>query len=387
MAEESGRSATESTPLHEVPVDTWSLNDLRRRAEALPKVDEYTFFEYENSPCRMLFTNLAMAFLNSATVAGGYFFLLAAGASVTPRCYLYHDRSEDSFIPKSSDSETWEEWLCNTCTFCFWTYPLIGMLVIVFIFRKNMLDARLYYECLNHGLLLDFRNMQCAYSPWFWLLVLYGILGAGSLFYMKSASASSNKTYRELVYGLLAYLAPCAAFVFVLCTQWSVEWHTVPLIKYCERDHRGAIRHLDRSLVVHETAFVDAFDAAEDLLDRYEQQNSLSRPVELTTKEFVLLILDMVKLKASPPRGWCCGCRCGCGYWVSRVLHSKHLVDTRSWAFKGVVKVYSVFIFLTVLVFIWTLLWVGHELLVLQKVLPKPLPLGPSPHWLIDKMR
>ena len=52
---------------------------------------------------------------------------------------------------------------------------------------KNMLDARLYYECLLNGILLDYKNASYVYSPAFWLLILHGGLGVSCLFYIRSA--------------------------------------------------------------------------------------------------------------------------------------------------------------------------------------------------------
>lgn len=398
MAEESGASAEEGRssasgclsrdgddedqPLRiQMQVKDLDLVELRRRAAQIPKVQEESFLEWENNPCWMLLMNVSLALLNVVTIAGAYFFLLSHGINVTPRCYIYHEEGS-GVIPHDHDSKTWEEWSCNICTTCFWTYPLIGMMVTVWIFRKNLLDARLYYECLCNGLLLDYRNMQCIYSPMFWLLLLYGVLAAGSLIYMKSASAASNLSYRELIYGLLAYMAPCAAFVFVLITQWSVEWNTVPLIKYCERDHAGALQLLGRSQVVRETRFLEAFEAAEDLLRRYQRENDVEL-VELNTSELVLLVLDMVNKRARAPfiRFWCFR-----SYWVQRVLLSEHLHDVRSSHFRIVIRLYQVFMCFAAILFVWSFLHTAQTLLILQKVLHEKLPLGPSPHWLVDQL-
>lgn len=381
MADEA---PAEERPLREAALEDFDLEELRRRSAAMPDVQEYEFFEYENNPCVMLGYNVGMAMLNAVTVGGAYFFLIAAGTSVTPRCSTYHDRRDLGVIPSSESSTTWEEWMCNISTFCFWTYPMLGSLVVVFLYWKNLVDSRLYYECLLNRVLLDFKNLQYVYSPSFWLLLVYGICGVSSLIYIKSASASSNKTYRELVYGLLAYFAPVAAFVFVLFRNWSVEWHTVPLGKYCERNHRGAVEHLDRSTLVREGAFVEAFEAAEDLLQRYATRHRLPRPVELTTREFVLLVLDMFKKGARAPRGWLCSPpRCCRSYWVSRVLFSRHVQDRRASTFRFFARCYMIFLLIAVVIFCWTFMHTAHELLVLQGVLKRPLPLGPNPHDMV----
>lgn len=372
--EEEGRR-----PLREFPVEILDLDDLRRRATAVASDDSTSaHVGMLNSPCYAVFYCIFMALVNAATVAGAYFFLVAAGNSITPRCYVYHDVTETNLVPSSPNSDTWSEWLCNISTFCFWTYPIVGPMIVVCIFWKNLLDIRLYYECLVNRILLDYRAYSYVYSPTFWFLMVYLLTGLSSLIYIKSASASGNKTYRELVYGLLAYFIPVAAFLFVLFSEWTVDWNVVSLPKYLQRDNKRAVDLLARSTFLAEDDMRDAFEATEDLLVRYEQNRSLRTPVQLSTSEYLRLILDVHERGSRPPSRWYCF-RLGRNYWVYRVLFSSHLQDARSSSFRLWTWLYTLFIFVSVLVFIWTMVHTAQDLLLFQRTLREPLPIGPSP--------
>lgn len=321
----------------------------------------------------MFVYNLSMAMVSVVTIAGAYFFLMTAGEDITPRCYLYHDYADKSIIPDSPESETWNEWMCNLSTVCFWTYPVVCPLVVVCMFLKNLLDSRLYYECLLNSILFDFTNNSYLYSFTFYLLIIYGSLALSTMIYIKSASSWANKDYHDLVYSLLAYLAPVGAFLVVLFSKWNIEWHLIPLARFCERDHKGAIRHLENSTFIKERDFRTAYEAAEGLLGR-----SPGRKIVLNTSEMLLLIRQQFEKKARPPSSWCCSCFKS--YWVYRLLLSSHLDDSRSRSFRCWVRLYQVFIVVASMMFVWTVLHTTHYLLVFQHVLPAPLPLGPTPH-------
>lgn len=318
-----------------------------------------------------------MSLVTGATIAGAYFFLISGGNKITPRCYVYHDYHDASFIPDDPNSETWNEWLCNITTICFWTYPLVCPMVVVCVYLKNMLDARLYYECLLNGILLDYRNASYAYSPSFWLLLLHGCLGISCLVYIKSAPQWSDRTVSEMIPSFLAYLAPVGAFLFVLFSQWSVEWHLIPISKYCECDHREAIKHLDRCIFAPDRELEIAWEASEELLRR----RGSSRQIKMSTPEFFTLVRQqLVKKTRCPDRGCC---HCLKFYWVYRFLMSSpFLNDGRVSSFRCWVRVYWLFIILAAITFLWAFIHTAHFLLVYQQVLHDPLPLGPDPHSL-----
>lgn len=380
-------SLEEARPLRELNVEEFDLDDLRRRARSteleLDEDVEEKLLGIQNRPWFLVVYCIAMACVNGSTVAGAYFFLIVAGDTITPRCYAFHDHS-DAFVPGDPNSETWSEHLCNISTFCFWTYPVIGPLVVVFVFWKNLLDARLYYECLMNKILLDFRPYAYVYSPTFWFIVLYGLTACCSLIYIKSASASKGETYRDLIYGLLAYFTPVGVFLFVLFSEWTVDWNVVSLHRYCHGDKKKAADLLSRGVFVPEDDFIRAYEAATDLLVRYAEEKSLD-PVELTTPEFFRLVLDAYEKGAVPPSPWCSCLKIFNSYWVNRVIFCKHLRDPRSRSFRSWSWIYTLFIVIASLAFIWTMVHTAQDLMLFQRAIPGRIYLGPSPIDIVSK--
>jgi len=379
----------EARPLRELAVDEFDLDDLRRRAKStsLEYDDEVEgqLLGVQNRPWFLVLYCIGMAVINGSTVAGAYFFLIVAGDSVTPRCYAFHDHA-DSFIPDDPDSETWSEWLCNISTFCFWTYPVIGPLVVIFVFWKNLLDARLYYECLMNRILLDFRAYSYVFSPTFWFLVLYGLTALFSLVYIKSASASGEKTYKDLIYGLLAYFTPVGVFLFVLFSEWTVDWNVVSLHRYCHGDKKKAAELLSKGSFVTEDEFVRAFEAATDLLKRVAEEQNLP-VIELTTPEMFRLVLDAYEKGAVPPSPWCSCMKIFNSYWVNRVMFCRHLQDDRSRSFRSWSWLYTLFIVVASLVFVWTMVHTAQDLMLFQRAIPGRIYLGPSPIDIVSNRR
>lgn len=359
------------------PLVDFDLEELREEARKVLPPEEQTFLQFENRPWYMCFYHIFMSLVTSATIAGAYFFLMSGGDKITPRCYIFHDHSEKSLIPNDPDSETWNEWMCNLTTIAFWTYPLLCPMVVICVYLKNMLDARLYYECLLNGILLDYRNASYVFSPAFWLLILHGGLALSCLIYIKHTSHWADRTYSEMATNFLAYLAPVGAFLFVLFSQWSVEWHLIPISKYCELDHRKAIVHLDKCCFTSDYAFEMAWEATEDLL----RHRGSSRQIQLSTSEYFTLLRQQIMRQARNSNRGCCACLRV--YWVYRLLMwSPYLRDSRVSSFRSWVRVYWLFIVFAMIVLLWAFIHTAHFLLVYQQVLSTPLPLGPDPHSL-----
>lgn len=361
------------------PLIDLDIEELREEARKIVPPEEQKFLQFENRPWYMCFYHIFMSLVTGATIAGAYFFLISGGDKITPRCYVYHDYHEKSFIPDSPDSETWNEWLCNITTICFWTYPLVCPMVVICVYLKNLLDARLYYECLLNGILLDYRNASHLASPAFWLLLLHGCLGISCLFYIKSASQWSDRSLSEMASSFLAYLAPVFAFLFVLFSNWSVEWHLIPISKYCEQDHTEAISHLGKCTFATDRELENAWEATEELLIHRAAANG--RKIQLSTPEFFTLVRQQLIRKTRCPDRGCCSCLRF--YWVYRLLClSSKLYDKRVASFRCWVRVYWLFIALAGTVFLWAFIHTAHFLLIYQQVLSTPLPLGPDPHSL-----
>jgi len=343
----------------QAPLIRFDLDELREEARKVVPPEEQTFLQFENRPWYMCFSHIFMSLVTGATIAGAYFFLISGGEKITPRCYVYHDFGEKSWIPDDPNSETWNEWMCNITTISFWTYPLLCPMVVICVYLKNMLDARLYYECLLNGILLDYRNASYVYSPAFWLLMLHGCLGISCLVYIRSAPQWADRPISEMGANFLAYLVPVAAFLFVLFSQWSVEWHLIPISKYCERDHRQAIKHLDSCLFASDVELKTAWEASEELLRR---QGS-SRQIQLSTPEFFTLVRQQLVRKTKCPDRGCCACLKA--YWVYRFLMwSSFLNDSRVSSFRCWVRIYWTFVIFAAIVFTWAFIHTAHFLLI-----------------------
>merc|ERR1719183_612538 len=169
--------------------------------------------------------------MNVAVVLGAYFFLQSAGFSMTPHCseWALHD------VPRSS-WRRWKEYLCYISTACFWTFPIICPFAIFMLFLKNLLDKRLFYECLFNKIFLLQRSSSYMTSPTFWFMIIYFLLGMSQLFFFQK---QAGVNYKELAFGVLAYLSPIVSFLLLLFGNWSVNRLIVPLPVFIERDQKA----------------------------------------------------------------------------------------------------------------------------------------------------
>eukprot|EP00747_Dinoflagellata_sp_TGD_P164690 gnl/TRDRNA2_/TRDRNA2_184972_c0_seq1.p1 gnl/TRDRNA2_/TRDRNA2_184972_c0~~gnl/TRDRNA2_/TRDRNA2_184972_c0_seq1.p1 ORF type:complete len:404 (+),score=50.58 gnl/TRDRNA2_/TRDRNA2_184972_c0_seq1:130-1341(+) len=379
--EEEGR-AGETRQLREQDLgefaDKFELSEIRRRVAADPMLPSSTFTEWENTPAWMVPFTIVSAILQVTVVSGAHFFMIAYGRHIAPRC-------------SRAGYRQWEEHLCEFTTLCFWTYPVVCPLVVVFIFWKNLQDKRLFYECLLNKIFLQFRDLPFFSSPTFWFLMGYGWCALWCLYFIKDTEMK-NVSYTELCFGLLAYFTPIVAFLVVLFSTWSVNWHIVTLPKYVQEDRRAAVKLLDECTYVASIDFGVAFEAVECLYEKLKQRQKFTP--QLTTSELVQLTLEMHQKGIRGTNYWSrfkCDCfSCCCcwwwfsrKYWASRFLYFEHLNDNRSWEFRRWCRAYIIFICFAVFVFIWAFL---YTLLAFTVFEGERMPKGIGPHEVLPEV-
>lgn len=356
----------ESDAAERRPLLTYRDLNLEGLAARAPEAErgEEKFLEWENRPWYMVGFNMCMAMVNVSTILGAYFFLRSVGNRITPRCYVFKDEKLGlTDLPDDPNDEHWNGMLCDLCTFCFWTYPLVCPMAVVWVYSKNLLDARLYYECLMHGVILDLRNSSYLFSPLAWLLFLHGSLAVAAVHFIRISSDLAKIGDEPLAFGLLAYFLPVFAFLVVALCHWSVKWYTVPVGKFVENDHKGGIKLLDRCTFIEETNFRDAFEAITETLDEAPVP-----VVPLKTPEWLRLIAEAASRRVSRPSRWCGGdCR---AYWVYRLLFSKYLKDGRAREFRLWSTLYGIFLFVCFILFLVSFLITAVDVMHFERVMP-----------------
>jgi hypothetical protein len=371
-------------------LNSWSfdLDDLRRRAAQTETVDDYPFVDYDNQAWFLVLSHAARAITQVTVVLGAYFFLHSVGGrSITPHC---PDWAKADHVPRYS-FRRWEEYTCYFTTACFWTYPIVCPLAIVLLFWTNLLDKRLFYECLFNRVFLQQHSMSYLTSWTFWLLLLHFLCGMCCIFF-KDAGEQDKLLRQEMIFGMFAYISSTVAFLYAVFTNWSVNRLVVPLPMFVENDLNGAMDLLKECTFIRDTDFWRDFQAAEVLCAEVCRQRRMS--FAMSTPELMRLILDIEK---SFQDGTCgiyrsesfldkiCNhasnfyeqhCR---PYWVSRFLFFPALQDQRSRTFRLWSRVYYAFMVVTCLLFCYTLVYTLNKLVLLQESLDVELPL-PAPH-------
>jgi hypothetical protein len=304
-------------------------------------------------------------FLNVATVLGSYFFMLA-NFHLTPRCY---DLTGPYKVP--------EKILCSTTSLCHCTFPLLCIGVALVAFAKNMYDARLYYECLIQGIMLDFDNDRAFTNSWaFGLLAIYGAVACAMPYYQNVDDSHDVSLW---IYQNMAYISPLISFMMVLGSTWQVENQLIALPKFCETDPEVATAMLSAATYVPEEYFRIAFERSEAVFaderadplptDKYfamlkmtaeEELASLTRmrkdtdrvPEDWAWWEKILAKLGLPPVMSYIERNnlnpseakvahrlEAIAQHTGTGrlrfiYWVSALLHSSYLKDERSTKFR-----------------------------------------------------
>lgn len=343
------------------------------------------------SPWYLVVYNMGMALMNFFTVLGAFFFVLSAYDRVTPRCYELSGGPEDMNFAKG---------LCEVTALCFWTYPLVSSFVVVLVFLKNLYDTRLYYECLVHRILLDYGNSDATQSPAVWLMIAYGSLAFGMLYFVAPPGDTSPREYKSLIYGMLAYFSPVVSSLALFYSQWQIESHLIPLPKYTEVDPEKAASLLGQAAFVPEDHLRVAFEGVEETLDNQAQGAGGSGGRTLSSPEYFALLRSAAVLEVDrakqvqqeaklsgqteqPSRSCTDSLMASCGfdvlpdelamtmgnarrpevlgtwynlrrgYWVRRLLHSSHLDDERARSFRRWTRAYLGFVVFVAFLFVW----------------------------------
>lgn len=375
----------ESRPLlRGAAAKVFDLEDLRSRAAAKPTLDDWTYVEFENLPGWMVLRNIAAAMLQVAVVLGAYFFMQSSGHHFTPHCTKYHG---PDIIEFSTKKEKLNAYACYATTLSFWTYPIVCPMIVIAVYWKNLLDKRLFYECLLNRIFLRYANKSYLCSPTFWFMLVYLATGLSSIFYIRESPAWSVRPLQELIFGLLAYLSPIFAFLIVLFSHWSANSHLVSLPQFVLRDHHKAVQLLNSCTFLRATEFRYAFWAAERLLERVQYEERMS--FDLNTSEFMRLVLDQHEGQLDGKLSFWneieCSCRCWRPYWVTQVLYLDCVRDWRSWRFRFFSGFYDVFMFAAVLVFLWSFAYTVQKFVAFQGA--PPLDLLPPPEEVWERMR
>lgn len=317
-------------------------------------------FVNANVPWIMFMMNTRGWMLHVGSVLCSYAFLDPTKFSyeaMTPKCYEYVGHSQMHL-----------KMMCMTTGFCFWTFPLMCAMVALVAFGKNFYHTRLYYEALLHRIMIMYRNDTVVKSRLTWVLVVYGTLALSVTWFLRGDA-------RFLVYGL--YIAPVVSLTLVFTSQWEVEAHIIPLPKYYETDPdlakivlgesvfapdahvRIAFEILDNSLA-SESILTSAdyfLRLAEDTLSQSSETTRVTCSLDIATSPHwydpMLEKADMMQVEQHPlltqelsrpelvtvwhdfSKG---------GFWVYRLLHSRHLNDDRASAFRCWSHVYIFFV-------------------------------------------
>lgn len=389
-AEEDGLAAGESQPLLDSTLNSWSfdLEDLRRRAHGLEPLDDWRFVEQDNRPWFLVLSHAARAVTHVTVVLGAYFFLHSVGGrSITPHCI---DWMVAGHVPQYS-FQRWQEYTCYFTTACFWTYPIVCPLAIVVLFWTNLLDKRLFYECLFHKVFLQQHSMSYLTSWTFWLLLLHFVCGMSCVLFKDLQE--DDLLRHETVFGFFAYLSACVAFLHVLFTNWSVNRLVVPLPMFVENDLDGAMTLLKECKFIRDVDFWRYFQTAEALCEQVCLRRRMS--FTMNTSEMILLILDIEEaLQEDRCSIFKTGslvdkvCLHGRGfrerhcrpYWVSRFLYFPALQDTRSKSFRQWSRTYYAFMVLMCILFGYTMVYTLNKMLLVQGAQPDWLLPLPAPH-------
>lgn len=393
----------EQQPLLEVPdsslVDSFDFEDVKKRANEKPPLDDYTYVELENLPAFMVLTSVVNAVFSVLIVLGAYYFIVASGERITPHCRQYV-RSDLSFWSFKKPKVV--EHMCYVSTYCFWTYPILCPLAVIWVNWKNLVDKRLFYEGLLNRIFIQQSNVSYLASITFWFLISYGLLALCSILYMDTGADESMDNnpywkYKETVFSLLGYFSAVGAFLHKLFSQWSPNAQIISITNYAYRDTPASLKLLNECRYISAHKFEVAWGRVEQLFSKLKREGK-NMP-EMKTRELLLMTLDMYdKWKDYKPSfveqaGVLCGVFFAPrGYWASRILYFPYLRDWRSFRFHFCVRFYAAFMTISVVLFLWGFLYTTTHYLLFQyeDKMPPDLRRLPPPHeapGVIDRAR
>lgn len=368
---------------------SFDLAALREKVAAAETLDEYKHLEFENLPEYMVLISIVNALVAVMIVLGAYWFIISAGDRITPLCKPYAQPELPIYSLKKAKLK---ENVCYVSTYCFWTYPILCPLAVAWVNWKNLVDKRIFYECLLNRIFLMQSRTSYLTSKTFWFLLLYGIFAMAVVFYMEVGADqpfASNPywKYKEIVFGMLAYFSACSAFLHKLFSQWSVNNQIISISNFAYQDSPAAVSLMTKCTFVDAVDYEKAWCRVEELFERLRTEERMTP--DLNTPELLQLTLDMHEQWKGYTSSFIEQAAYLCGYWfmprrywVSRLLYFEHLKDSRSWHFKFCVRFYAIFMGISVALFCWGMFYTtSHYLLFQHKdMMPSDLRKLPPPH-------
>lgn len=233
----------------------------------LPEVPPHETADGEKFDCPqpwfLALLTVAMSAMTSITVAGALFFLLAAPEKVSPHCYARDDPVKRI--------------LCTVSSVCFWTYPVVCCLFVVLLYAKNLVDQRLYYEFLLHGVVIGYPRNQAWKNPTVLMLLVYALCAFSALIWHGGSQLQIEVSH---VYSALAYITPIISFLAVIMAQWSIQGKLVTLPNFLE-DFQWGVKHLNESKCYNVDKVHAGYTALERALERTDEPLDTPRLVAL----------------------------------------------------------------------------------------------------------
>lgn len=357
------------------------LSDLEEvRQLAPPTADDCRLLQVSkymnvNIPWLMFLSSTLGWMVICFTCYSSFLFLREIYATFTPRCHVHKERSGNAAFLA-----------CNVSGICFYTFPFVCALAAVVTFSLKMYSLRLYYECLLHRIMINFHNDRLLHSTLAWFLAAYGACALCVVFFLpEQTRGANNPLFLTANSALVVYAAPLISCFMTILGEWELEWHLIPLPKFYETDPELACRVLSEATFVPEDHLQMAFEELEELLDGQQAGTFTSaeyfKLLALAARRAVgpMIPFEEAQRRLQPPE-WqrqllarmhlakieefshrCAKIQrpelltpfhqiCRGGYWVHRLLHSRHLNDERSASFRAWARLH---LFISGIAFLW----------------------------------
>lgn len=253
----------------------------------LPDVTVHETADEERFDCPpawfLVLNSIGLSVMTAMTVAGAFFFCLAAPQSITNHCWLWSSRATQA--------------ICTTSTVAFWTYPVVCCIFVGLIFAKNMMDARMYYEFLLHKVMVGYERrslLKIFNYPALPLLLLYALVAMTSIGWHANSLAieHSEDKVQEYVFAYMTYLTPVISFVATLVSKWTVQYLLIPLCEFLE-DFNWGRDHIDGSVCYPFETIAKGYMGLENALEALPEETK--KDMQLDTAQMVALVAHYCK--------------------------------------------------------------------------------------------
>lgn len=222
-----------------------------------------------NVPWLMCVRNTIQWIIIAFAVSGSYYAHETIWVMFTPKCW------------KSS----WPI-ACHATGLCFWTTPLLGVLIAIITYWKHLYESRLYYECILHRIMMNYTNDATTQSPVTWIFVINVLVALCVVWFVASTNPFTNI---PMIQALIVYMSPLVSFFMVFLNTWQVEYQLIPLPKFYETDPALAQEVLSSAVYATEDCMRVAFEEVEEALAK----NELDEP--LTSGQYFGLLYKAVE--------------------------------------------------------------------------------------------